>query len=234
MDQLDILKRLQRLDAGLFRCRRAQREKPLALEAARGAVNAQAAKVTAAEDQLKTLQLAQKQKEVDLQEREEKVRKLQGQLFQLKTNKEYTAMQREIQGLKADNSLLEEAIIKLFDAVDQAASVRQREQAALAQAQEQFQAEEARIHRELAEITEQMACLERERQGMLPDVPPPTLTVYEQVLHLREGVALAPLVKESCGGCHRRLPPQVINEVYLKAKLVTCENCNRILYQDAS
>jgi len=79
-----------------------------------------------------------------------------------------------------------------------------------------------------------MAGLEQERQGVVPAVPPPTLTLYERVLTLREGLAMAPLVNESCGGCHRRLPPQVVNEVYLKAKLVTCEHCNRILYQDAS
>jgi hypothetical protein len=49
---------------------------------------------------------------------------------------------------------------------------------------------------------------------------------------LRDGLALVPLVSDACGGCHRRLPPQVINQVYLKADLVTCESCNRILYFD--
>ena len=66
----------------------------------------------------------------------------------------------------------------------------------------------------------------------MPTLLPATLEVYERVLDIREGLALVPVLNDSCGGCHRRLPPQVINEVYLKAKLVTCENCNRILYFD--
>jgi len=57
---------------------------------------------------------------------------------------------------------------------------------------------------------------------------------YERVLASREGLALVPLVNDSCGGCHMVQPPQVVNEVSLKATLVTCENCNRILYVDES
>ena len=231
-DQLELLKQLQRLDGELFHLRRQQEEKPRELEQATARMNAQEAKVKAAEERLKTLQLSQKEKEGELQTREANVKKLQGQLFQLKTNKEYTLMQREIDSLKADNSLLEEAILKAFDAIDQAAKERKHGQGLLAEEQERLRAERQRIEQELAAINEQIARLERERQGVAPDVPSATLAAYERVLDLREGLALVPLVNESCGGCHRRLPPQVINEVYLKAKLVACENCNRILYLD--
>ena len=178
------------------------------------------------------MQLSQKDKEVELQTREASVKKLQGQLFQVKTNKEYTVMQHEIDTLKADNSLLEEAILKNFDGIDQATKDRQREQQRAAQEQERARAEQARIEREVASIQEQIAQLERTRKTLLPDVPPAALTVYERILKIREGLAMVPLINESCGGCHRRLPPQVINQVYLKADLVTCENCNRILYFD--
>ena len=58
------------------------------------------------------------------------------------------------------------------------------------------------------------------------------LSLYERVLAGREGLALVPLVNKSCGGCHMVQPPQVISEARLNAKLVTCDSCNRILYQD--
>lgn len=231
-DQLDILKRLQAVDGELFRLRRQQEEKPRELEQVTAALAAQEARLKAAEDRLKALQVSQKEKEVDLQSREANVKKLQGQLFQVKTNKEYSAMQREIETLKADNSLLEEEILKGFDAIDQATKERQREQAQLAQQQERLRMERERIEQELAAIQEQIARLERDRQGVVPDIPQTTLETYERVLDLREGLALVPILSDACGGCHRRLPPQVINEVYLKAKVVTCEHCNRILYFD--
>ena len=231
-DQLELLKRLQTLDGELYRLRREQQEKPLELEQIEAQVAAQEARVKAAESRMSTLQLSQKEKEIELQTREASVKKLQGQLFQVKTNKEYTTMQREIDTLKADNSVLEEAILKAFDAIEQAVKERQREQAALTEAQGRLRAERERIARELAEIEEQIARLERDRQGVTPAVPPKALAKYEQVLEIRDGLALVPLVNDACGGCHWRLPPQVINQVYLKAELVTCEHCNRILYFD--
>ena len=231
-DQLELLKQLQTIDGELFRLRREEQEKPRQLEQAQAQVAAREAALRAAEERLKTLQLAQKEKEIELQTREANVKKLQGQLFQVKTNKEYSAMQREIDSLKADNSLLEEGIIKTLDAVDEAMKERQRNQGRLMEEQERLRIERQRIETALAQIREQIVQLERNRQALIPAVPAPTLQAYERVLELREGLALVPLINESCGGCHRRLPPQVINEVYLKAKLVSCENCNRILYFD--
>ena len=233
-DQIELLKKLQALDAELFKLRREQDAKPRELEQAEAAAAAQEAKVKAAEARLKQLQLAQKEKEGDLQAREGQVRKLQGQLFQVKTNKEYTALQHEIDALKTDNSLLEEAILKLFDQIEQAGTERQREQQLLAAEQERLRQARARIEQALAAIGEQVAQLERQRQGVAPEVPKAALAVYERVLDIRDGLALVPIVNDTCGGCDRRLTSQVVNQVYLKAELVMCEHCNRILYFDES
>ena len=233
-DQLDILKQLQAIDGELYRLRRDEQDKPKELERAAAQVAAQEAVVKAAETNMTSLQVAQKEKEVELQTREAQVKKLQGQLFQLKTNKEYSAMQHEIDTLKADNSLLEEAILKAFDAVDQAARERKAEQAKLAEQQERLRRERERIERELEAVRAQIAKLELDRKTLTPDVPKPALAVYERILGIRDGLAMVPLVNDACGGCHRRLPPQVINQVYLRAELVTCESCNRILYSDAT
>src|SRR3989338_5964006 len=231
-DQLDTLKRLQAIDGELFHLRKEEKEKPKELERAAAQVAAQEAAVKAAESKLTALQLTQKEKEGELQTREAQVKKLQGQLFQVKTNKEYSAMQHEIEALKADNSLLEEAILKTFDAVDQAAKARKAEQAKLAGQQEQLRRERERIERELSTIRAQIVKLELDRKTLTPDAPKASLAIYERILGIREGLAMVPLVNDSCGGCHRRLPPQVINQVYLKANLVTCESCSRILYFD--
>jgi predicted nucleic acid-binding Zn-ribbon protein len=231
-DQIETLKQLQAIDGEIFRLRKQEQDKPRELEQITAEVAAAAARLKAAEERLKTLQLAQKDKEVELATREGNVKKLQGQLFQVKTNREYTAMQHEIDTLKADNSLLEETILKLFDEIDQGVKARQQCSQQATAEEERLRREQGRIQRELEEIRERISQLERQRQAIVPDVPPPTLSAYERVLALREGLALVPLLENSCGGCHRRLPPQVINEVYLKAKLVSCESCNRILYFD--
>lgn len=231
-DQMELLKQLQALDGEIFRLRKLQAAKPKELEQVAAHLTAEEAKLKAAEEKVKALQLAQKEKEGELQTREGSVRKLQGQLFQLKTNKEYSTMQKEIEALKADNSLLEEAILKLFDAIEQAQKEKQAEMARVAQERQRLETDRHRIDGELAEIATAKEKLERQRQALAPEVPAPALKAYERVLAIRDGLALVPLMKDMCGGCNRRLPPQVMNEVHKRANLVTCESCNRILYFD--
>jgi predicted nucleic acid-binding Zn-ribbon protein len=231
-DQFELLKQLQVLDGELFRLRKAAEDRPRELEAAAAKVAEQEEKLKAAEGQVKVLQLAQKEKEIELQTREAQVKKLQGQLFQIKTNKEYTAMQHEIDSHKADNSLLEEAILKTFDAIDQAIKGRAEQEQRVAKEQAWLRQERERIQGELDTIRGQIAGLESSRATLIPAVPPESLAVYERVLQIRDGLAMVPVLNDACGGCYRRLPPQVINQVYMKATLVTCESCNRILYFD--
>ena len=227
---IEQLKQLQLVDAQLFALRRQAQEKPRELEESRQKLAAQEARLKDADARVKLIQLAQKEKEGELASREANVRKLQGQLFQLKTNKEYSTMQHEIATLKADNSLIEEAILKYFDEIESANSGKHEEQKQTAALQEAFKVEEKRVQEELLGITQRISQLEAERKQLTPGVPIPALEIYERILVSRNGMALAPLAKESCGGCHRRLPPQVWNEVVINTKLVTCENCNRILF----
>ena len=231
-DRLDALRRLQAVDAQLFRLRQDQQRKPRELEQVKQQAADQEAKLQAAEARLKALQVQQRDKDVELSTREATVKKLQGQLFQVKTNKEYTAMQHEIDQTKADISLFEEEILTLLETIEQTKREVAAQRARVSEEHARLTQEQTRVDRELAQIQEQIAALERQRQTITPLVEPSALSVYERVLSIREGVALVPLINDSCGGCHMVQPPQVVNEVCLKAKLVTCESCSRILYLD--
>lgn len=233
-DAIELLKRLQAVDAQLYRVRRARQGKPRELEEARARVDEAQALVRAGEDEHKRLQLAHKEKDVELQTRETRVKQLKGQLFQVKTNKEYTALQHEIDSIGADSSLLEEDILEVLEAIDRAGAALRQRREALGAAQQRYAQEQARIEQEVAQLDGELAGFDRDRAGVVGGVPADALTMYEQVLKLREGIALVAVVSGSCGGCHRRLPPQVVSEAALRAKLVACEQCNRILYVDGS
>lgn len=231
-DQIEPLRQLQTIDGELYRLRALMKQKPLELEQFKQKAAAQQAVVQAAEAKLKGLQLQHKNKELELLTKEATIKKLQGQLFQVKTNKEYAAMQHEIDQSKADISLLEEQILTLLDSIEQAKREHGAQSATVAQEQQALRAQEARVEQELGSMREQMAQHQQQRSGIVPAVPKDSLSIYERILVSREGRALVPLVKESCGGCNMVQPPQVVNEVYLKNKLVMCESCSRILYVD--
>ena len=229
-EQTKILVELQKIDAGMFQLKKELAAHPAAQKELEAAFEKKKAKAKAAEDVLKAAQLQQKQKEGDLAQREEKILKLQGQLYQLKSNKEYSAMELEIKGFKADKSLLEEDILKLLDSVDAAKAVLAKEKEALSSEEKKFQADLAELKRKAAELQQGIEAEEAKRKTYTPNIEVRLLSQYERILKSREGLALVPIVNNACGGCHMGFPPQVVNEAQQHEKWIICESCARLVY----
>ncbi len=229
-DQLKILLELQTLDAQIYQLKQELSEKPAAI-AHLNAEQAQAfQKVQTAETGYKVFEVKRNQMEMDLAKKETEIQKLQGQLFQVKTNKEYSAMQKGIEGFKADKSVLEEEVLKLLEEVDQAKEHLTAQRQVLKTKETALVAESARLEEEAKKIQASIDHLQISRSQFPPKVDPPILSRYERILENKNGRALVPVKLDACGGCYMLLPPQLINEVHLASRLVTCESCARILY----
>ena len=114
------LRELQVIDAEIFDLKKQIAEIPVKLKSLDAELESAASKVKKEEEELKRLQLERKNKEMDLGEKENTIKKYQAQLYQVKTNAEYTALEKEIGGLRADNSVLEEGILEILDEIEAA------------------------------------------------------------------------------------------------------------------
>ena len=230
-EQIKILVELQKIDAEVFQLKKEAAEQPALLKKAEEEFNKKKAGLKAAEDEAKGFQVKQKEKEGDLASKEDKIKKLQGQLFQLKSNKEYSAMEFEIKALKADKSLLEEDILRLLDTVDQAKVKVVKEKEQIASEEKKYKEETDTIKKHVDALNAKVSEFEEKRKSFLPNIDRNLLSQYERILKNREGIALVPVRNNSCGGCHLGLPPQAVNELQLHPdKMQFCESCARILY----
>ncbi|MBI1976096.1 MAG: hypothetical protein HYS56_01140 [Candidatus Omnitrophica bacterium] len=230
-DSLKKLIELQKIDAQAFQLRAVQqKEIPGRLKACDDRLLEVKKRLTEAEEKLKVLQLEKKNKELDLQTKENNVKKFQLQLFQVKTNKEYSSLEKEIEGLKADNSLLEEEIIHLLDAMDSCVSTITGEKKIFDEESKIIQAEKEKAKQELEQTRQRLKELEEARRTLTQQIDPLILPRYERVLKLRNGMAMVLVKDGSCQGCFINLPPQVVNLVNGAQEWVVCEQCARILY----
>ncbi|MFA5146104.1 MAG: C4-type zinc ribbon domain-containing protein [Candidatus Omnitrophota bacterium] len=231
-EQMKLLVELQALDTQILKMERELASIPDEIRNMDEEFKGKMDTLKALEDGLKTLQLKRKEKEVELETKEGSIKKLQIQLYQLKTNKEYTAMEQEIGRIKADNSLIEEDIIKIFDQVD-------AEQKKIAKEKEVIKAEEAvnnekkkRRQEEAKVIGAETEKLKAGRAVLSSKVDKVILDKYEKIIKSKDGLAVVPVAHDTCQGCFRVLPPQVINEIRMKRDLILCDNCARILYSE--
>ena len=234
LDQLKVLVDLQQIDLKIYQLQAQIDTEPEEVARIQGQKATLAEELKSTEEKYKTTEIRRKEMEIDLGGKEEKIKKLQGQLFQLKSNKEYSAMQKEIEGLKADNSVLEEEILKFMEQSDEIKKQVETERQGQKSRESSFDQELAQLEQEKQTSLQEIEKFNQGRSQITSRVEPKILSRYERILERKEGQAMAPVRNGSCNGCNMVLPPQQINEIQLGVTLITCDQCARILYIEPS
>jgi hypothetical protein len=229
-EQVKLLVELQGIDTQIYKLKRDIEAIPEELKVIEDKFKEKTIGLKNAEDELKALQLKRKSKELDLETKEGAIKKQQSQMYQVKTNKEYTALDMEISRLKADNSLIEEEIIKILDQIDAQNISIAKEKEALKSQEAVFNEEKKKKTDEMKKMEAQLEGIKAQRSVSAEKVDKKILQKYERILANKDGLAVVPIANQYCQGCFQVLPPQVQNEVGMKTNLVMCENCSRILY----
>ncbi len=229
---LDVLKKAQQLDSEIHHAHILLEEIPSQRAQLKSELELEKTRLNELEKSLKEIQLKQKDKELELAQKELQIKKLDGQLSQVKTNKEYGALQQEIASLKADNSLLEEAIIHIMDEVDAAKEETRKEKENLASIAKSFQDRDSEMASQEKSLQGRLADLNKQREESVAQLPPELGELYSRIALKKEGLALAVVNGEVCAACQMKLRPQLINEIRLGEQIIVCENCSRILYFD--
>lgn len=227
---IDVLKQAQELDRDIYLAKEDLENIPQQKSSLEQNLLAERRRLEELEAELKKAHLKQKEKEGELAQKEAQIKKLDGQLNQVKTNKEYSAMQQEISSLKADSSILEEEIIRLLDEVEAAEEEVEKEKSRLKAVSTDHDARLKELGEKEKTQREARDRLQKDRDVILQKVDPETKTLYDVIIRKKSGLALAAVAGENCGACQLLLRPQVLNELQMGERLITCESCNRILY----
>jgi hypothetical protein len=231
-EQTEHLIQLQAIDTQIYSLRRRLSDIPVELENKDKEFEAKKAVLNGLEEKTKGLLVKRKEKELELSTKEENVKKLQIQLYQIKTNKEYTAMVKEIEGLKADNSRIEDDILNIMMELDELKVEIEKEKANLSEEEKKINAEKKTLEEEQKTIEQQLDTLNHKRAQVTSQIDPKILNTYERILKNKDGLALVKVVNNACQGCFMNVPPQVVNEIRMYERIVTCGICSRILYEE--
>jgi len=228
--QINQLIHLQTIDSEIYVLEIEKESKPKEILAIDTTFQEKKKHLASLEETLLNLQKQRKDRELELASKEENAKKLETQLYQLKTNKEYQAMLQQIQDAKADASVIEDQILGLLDQTDKIKNDISQEKERLQEEEKIDEAQKKNIQDRIKEIDERMAQLEAQRKQITPGFDRKILTQYERILLNRDGLAIVSVKDNSCGGCNMFVPAQVINLIRMYERIITCEVCNRILY----
>ena len=168
--------------------------------------------------------------EMELMGVETKIQKYQGQLAEVKTNKEYQAMLHEIEACRNERARLDEQILLDMEAGDKAGSaVKVHDDRLVVRRRETERGKQA-LNERLAALQKEKSANEADQTELRKSIAPSYLDPFMKVARQRKNVALVAVREELCGGCHVRVMPKLIQLVRRSTGLIPCDSCKRFLY----
>jgi predicted nucleic acid-binding Zn-ribbon protein len=167
--------------------------------------------------------------EQGLQDDEAKVVKFKTDLMGVGSNKEYTAVLKEISTKEEEIGQKEERLLELMYAMEEGEEKHDGVIKDITARRDAAAVEKKALEERVAFLQADSKKLEAEKPKLLLEVQPSLQRRYERLLENLGGLAVTRVEGESCGGCHTQLPPQLVVEVRQNDQLITCQNCGRIL-----
>ena len=186
--------------------------------------------VDLAGDAIKNNQTQRKELESRVADLEAKISKYRDQLMSVKTNEEYKAMTKEIEFSQSAIRTEEDKILSLMEESETLTVNLKSAEAVLAQDQVSVEADRRNLEAVNSQDTAALESYLKERGVLVEEINEDILGTYERVRRARSGVAIASASQEACDVCNVRMRPQVFQEVRKNDTIITCESCNRILY----
>jgi uncharacterized protein len=180
--------------------------------------------------EMEVLKKKRRDLEREVDELDQKIKKSQIKLMEVKTNKEYRAMLTEIDELKKAKSTKEDLLLEFLEKLEEG----QQKEKSLKKMVESKTAEgklkKAALEQEGKQNVEALSDLNRQRKDLTGLVEPSLLKQYEFLKDRLRGVAVSEAREAMCLSCHMQIPPQLYNELHRQDRVITCPSCLRILF----
>ncbi len=228
-DQIVVIDELQRIDTELSELEVHLKEYPERISALEHELEASRNTLSELKTQLEQFNENRTKLEQELSGNEETIKNSEAKLFDIKTHKEYAALQKEISDTKRMNSELEENLIDEMERIEEIESKISELEQELSSKEEEYKEKIDGIKEQLEEVKIQYTPKKAEKENIASRISPEILPVYEKIKK-RDGTVLALAKNEVCTGCHMNIPPQLFNEVLTLSRIIQCPNCKKILY----
>jgi len=183
-----------------------------------------------AKTRVKELESQRKELELEVETKKELIAKYANQQLQTRKNEEYRALNNEIQTCKEAIFKIEDQEISLMEQGEAAQKEVVRATHAANEARKLSEDQVSQLGVREENLKKELAELETNREELASAVDSGARGRYERLVKNKGENVVVGVQHGVCGGCHMKLPPQLLVSCQAQQELVTCSNCGRILY----
>jgi hypothetical protein len=231
-NKLRLLYSLQQVDSQLQEVHELKGDLPSIVAELDSKVATIKAKIKELNDLIKKSRIERDKADVEIIDLAEKIEKYKSQQLQVKSNKQYDALTKEIEAAEARSESQEKSMAELEGKMQLAKKDVDDLAAQLLESSKELEEKQKELREVNKEHEKEELKLEHERDKLLARIDKTDLERYQRIKKAKGGKAVVPIKRSSCGGCYNRIPPQKLLELRQNNKFYVCEHCGRILVSD--
>lgn len=221
---------LQRIDQRIDSLRSVRGELPLEVQDLEDEIEGLATRVQKFRDEIRTLETEIFNKKISAQESLELIKKYEAQQMNVRNNREYDSLSKEIEFQTLEAQLAEKKMKEFAAEVEIKTEMVNTVEEELNERRNDLEAKKDELSDIIAETEKDEKVLLEESEKQKKIIDSRLLVAYQRIRNnARNGLAVVPIERDACGGCLNKIPPQRHLDIRLHKKIIVCEYCGRIL-----
>jgi predicted nucleic acid-binding Zn-ribbon protein len=173
------------------------------------------------------------QKKQTIVQSSELIKKYEKQSDNVKNNREYEAINKELEMQTLEVKLAERHIKDASEEITEKARALDIVKKNIANKESNLKVKKSELDKIIAETEKEEKEFSALSDKARASVDPRLLSSFDRIRkNFRNGLAVVPVVRDACGGCFNAIPPQRQSEIRQHKKIIVCENCGRVLVEE--
>ncbi len=232
-NKLTSLYTLQNIDFKIDRLRSVRGELPLEVQDLEDEIAGLETRLEKFNNEINELETEISNKKISAQESLELIKKYEAQQMNVRNNREYDSLSKEIEYQTLEAQLAEKKMKEFAAEVEAKQELLKVVEEELNERKQDLEAKNAELSDIVAETEKDEAILLKQAENQKNEIEERLLNAYQRIReNARNGLAVVPVERDACGGCFNKIPPQRHLDIRLNKKIIVCEYCGRILIDD--
>ncbi|MEQ1733695.1 MAG: C4-type zinc ribbon domain-containing protein [Bacteroidia bacterium] len=233
-ERLKALFQLQQIDAAIDKIKTIRGELPLEVKDLEDEIEGLTTRVGKIKAELDEMEVSTSDKNNIKREALEAIKRNEAQQDNVRNNREFDAISKEIEYQKLEIELADKKIKEYKFLIAQKTEIYETANVMLTERSNDLVAKQKELHEIISETEKDEKALAVKSNAAQEHIEPRLLSAYKRIKsNAHNGLAVVPINRDSCGGCFNKIPPQTQVDIAMHKKIIVCEYCGRILVDEA-
>lgn len=232
--KLKALYKIQTIDSEMDKLNAVRGDLPLEVSDLEDEIEGLNTRISKIETTIAELNAEIDQNLVTIKDKEKTIARYKEQLNDVRNNREFEALSKEIEIMELEILTKEKANKEAKEDIVLKNELLETTNASLAERQKDLDFKKDELKVIIKETEAEEAKLAKERAAAFEKIDERYQLAYTRVRgSVKNGIAVAPIMRGSCGGCFASIPPQRQSDIRQHMRIIDCENCGRIIVDQA-